>query len=192
MGLRLPGSDVLHDCGPAARLRNAAQSAYEDYETADQVREELATMLSHGEPKLRRAPRAGGEHAGSWAAVFLPAVLDGLYAIHDRPRPAASRRLELLHTVPLSLEERRQVNVGCTEPAKERLSAIAALYRCSQSGLARRTWQGPRRGLHAAAEPAVDAGENVETQEHFVVTAEDVAHPAGAVPAGRGVGRCRG
>lgn len=121
-------ADVLHDCGPAAGLRSAAQSAYEDYETPEQVRQELATMLWHGQPKLRRAQRAGGEHAGYWASLLLPEILDGLYAIHDRPRPAGSRRLDLLHTVPLSAEERRQVKLSCTGSAKERLSATAALY----------------------------------------------------------------
>ncbi len=121
-------AEVLHDCGPAARLRSAAQSAYEGYATPEDVRQELATMLCHAQPKLRRALRTGDEHAGYWASVLLPAVLDALYAIHDRPRPAASRRLDLLHTVPLSLDERRHVNVSCTGSANERLSAIAALY----------------------------------------------------------------
>ena len=119
---------VLHNTGPAARLRSAAQSAYEDYETPEELREELATTLRHGEPKLRRALQAGDEQAGCWASVFLPGMLDGLYAIHDRPPPAGSRRLDLLHTLPLSAKERRHVNVSCTGSADERLSAIAALY----------------------------------------------------------------
>lgn len=104
----------------AVRLRH--------YETPGEVREELATLLRHGQPKLRRALRAGGEQAGYWASLFLPGVLDGLYAIHDRPPPAGSRRLDLLHTLPLSDQERRQVTRSCRGSADERLSAIAALY----------------------------------------------------------------
>ncbi len=121
-------AEVLYDTGPSARLRSAAQSAYDDYETPEEVREELATLHWHGEPKLRRALRTGGEQAGYWAAVFLPGVLDGLYAVHDRPPPAGSRRLDLLRTLPPSVKERRRVTVSCTGSADERLSAIAALY----------------------------------------------------------------
>jgi predicted nucleotidyltransferase len=97
-------ADVLHDTGAGARLRTAAQSAHDHYETPEQVRQELATTLRHGEPKLRRALQAGGEQAGYWASVFLPGVLDGLYAAYDRPPPAGSRRLDLLQTLPLSAE----------------------------------------------------------------------------------------
>ena len=120
-------ADVLHDTGPAARLRSAAQAAYGDYETPEEVREELAMMLWHGEPKLRRALQAGGEQAGYWASVFLPGILDGLYAVHDRPPPPGSRRLDLLRTLPISAEERRHVTVSCTGSANERLRAIAVL-----------------------------------------------------------------
>jgi predicted nucleotidyltransferase len=120
-------ADVLHDTGCAARLRSAAQFAYDAYETPEQLREELATTLRHGEPKLRRALQAGGEQAGYWALVFLPGILDALYAAHDRPPPPGSRRLDLLHTLPLSGEERRHVTVSCTGSADERLSAVADL-----------------------------------------------------------------
>jgi hypothetical protein len=121
-------ADVVYDTGPAARLRAAAQRAYAGYRTPEEVRQELAVSLWHGRPKLQRAVRAGGEHAGYWAAVFLPGILDGLYAVYDRPRPPGSRHLDFLHTLALSDEERHHVSVSCTGAPDERLAAIAALY----------------------------------------------------------------
>ena len=120
--------DVVYDTGPAARLRAAAQQAYAGYRTPAEVRQELATSLSHGRPKLQRALRADAEHAGYWASVFLPGILDGLYAAHDRPRPPGSRRLDYLHTLALSHEERHHVSVSCTGAPDQRLAAIAVLY----------------------------------------------------------------
>ena len=121
-------AEVLHDSGSAARLRRLAQSAYDGYETSAELRNELAALLGHGAPKLRRAVEAGGEQAGYCAALFLPAILDGLYAVHQRPQPAGSRRLDPLHTLPLSGEERHHVRVSCTGSPEQRVSAIAALH----------------------------------------------------------------
>jgi predicted nucleotidyltransferase len=121
-------ADVVYDTGPASRLRSAAQRAYDEYRTPEDVRQELAASLSHGQPKLRRALRASGEHAGYWASVLLPEILDGLYAVYDRPRPPGSRRLDLLHTLPLSGEERHRVTLSCTGSPEQRLKAIAVLY----------------------------------------------------------------
>ncbi len=121
-------AEVLYDSGSAGRLRRLAQSAYDGYETSAELRKELAALLRHGEPKLRRVVRAVGEQAGYCAALFLPGILDGLYAVHQRPQPAGSRRLDLLHTLPLSDEERHHVRVSCTGSPEQRVSAIAALH----------------------------------------------------------------
>ncbi len=129
-------AEVLYDTGPAARLRRCARSEYDAYETSDELRTELVALLEHGETRLRRARRDGGEHAGYCAALLLAGILDALYAAHDRPQPAASRRLELLHTLPLSTEQRHRVRVSCTGLPEERISAIASLHKTLTQQLA--------------------------------------------------------
>ncbi len=122
-------AEALYDSGPAARLRRCARSAYDAYETSEELRTQLVALLQHGEPKLRRALRAGGEQAGYCAALLLPVIVDGLYAAHHRPQPAGSRCLKLLHTLPLSNEQRHRVRVSCTGLPEERISAIASLHK---------------------------------------------------------------
>lgn len=89
-----------------------------------------------------------GTFASSDTLLLLPAALDALYAVHNRPRPAGSRRLKLLHTLPLSDEERYHVAVSCTGSAEERLSAIPALHEMRRH---RARTSGSRETLRAPA-----------------------------------------
>lgn len=121
-------AEVLVDDGAALAVQSDARRALAEYRTPAEVLGELSVLLWHGRAKVRRAERRGGIDAGYWAAVMTPSALDSLYAVHDRPPPPGSLRLDLLGELPLSQEDR--INVECILSAhapEERIAAVAAL-----------------------------------------------------------------
>jgi hypothetical protein len=64
---------------------------------------------------------------GFWASIGTPSLLDGLYAVHDVPLPAGSRRLSYLHLVNLDVEEQAWITQLLTGGPTERLLSAASL-----------------------------------------------------------------
>ena len=121
-------AEVLMDSGPADRLRQAARSVLQTYRTSAELRQLLATNLWHGQAKLDRAQASGTpRELGFWAALFVESVLDGLYAVHDVPLPAGSRRLAYLHLVPLTEDETALIDAMLTATSTGRFEATLDL-----------------------------------------------------------------
>ncbi|MFI6509019.1 nucleotidyltransferase domain-containing protein [Streptosporangium sp. NPDC050855] len=120
--------EAVHDSGPARRLAAQARAVLETYRTSAGLRQELASSLWHGQAKLDRAASADdAREQGFWASAFTETVVDALFAIHDVPRPAGSRRMAYLHRVPLSASEGRLLDVLLTARAPERFRALRTL-----------------------------------------------------------------
>lgn len=121
-------SDVVYDTGPAARLIDAAEATIGRYKTSDELKNELAVAFWHGQAKLDRASASGDEREyGFWASIVTPSLLDGLYAIHDVPLPAGSRRLSYLHLLDLDRDEQSWVTDLLSERPRRRLQAARSL-----------------------------------------------------------------
>jgi hypothetical protein len=121
-------AEILTDSGPAGCLVRAARGVLETYRASAELRALLATNLWHGQAKLDRAQASGTpRELGFWAAVFVEQVLDGLYAVHDVPLPAGSRRLAYLHLVPLTEDEAELVEAMLTGSPADRLAATSDL-----------------------------------------------------------------
>lgn len=121
-------AEALMDTGPAARLAAAARSVLTTYRTPDALREQLATLLWHGQAKLDRAQdRADPRELGFWAGLCVERVVDGLFAVHDVPLPAGARRLAYLHLLPLTDVEQAQLERVLTGTTTERFDATRLL-----------------------------------------------------------------
>jgi predicted nucleotidyltransferase len=121
-------AEPLMDTGPAARLREAAETVLASYRTSAKLRELLATFLWHGQAKLDRARATGNpRELGYWSALCTETVLDGLFAVHDVPLPAGARRLAYLDRVPLDIEECSLVDAMLTAEPARRLEATMHL-----------------------------------------------------------------
>jgi predicted nucleotidyltransferase len=119
---------VIFDSGPAARLIEAARDTLGRYKTGPALKNELAVLLWHGRAKLDRAMTSGdSREQGFWASIVTPSLLDGLYAVHDVPLPAGSRRLSYLHLVNLDVEEQAWITQLLTGGPTERLLSAASL-----------------------------------------------------------------
>ncbi|GAA3446838.1 nucleotidyltransferase domain-containing protein [Planomonospora venezuelensis] len=120
--------EVMYDSGPAERLAAQARVVLETYRTSAELRQNLASLLWHGQAKLDRAARLDdAREQGFWASVFTETVIDALFAIHDVPRAAGSRRMAYLHRVPLSASEKRLLDTLLTARASERFRALRRL-----------------------------------------------------------------
>jgi predicted nucleotidyltransferase len=121
-------AEILMDSGPAGRLVKVGRRVLETYRTSAELRELLATDLWHGQAKLDRTQATGEpRELGFWAGLFVEAVLDGLYAVHDVPLPAGARRLAYLHLVPLTATESVLVDVMLTGTTTRRFEATRDL-----------------------------------------------------------------
>lgn len=121
-------AEPLMDSGPADRLERAAQNTLATYRTSPELRELLATFLWHSQAKLDRAQATGDpRELGYWSARCTETVLDGLFAIHDVPLPAGSRRLAYLGRVPLADEEHTLIDTMLTAEPSRRLEATMRL-----------------------------------------------------------------
>lgn len=117
------------------RLKEEAERSRQTYTASDELRQQLATMLWHGQAKIARAADEDEATQGFWAAVCVDTVLDGLYTIHDVPLPAGSRRLAYLDTVPLLADEQRLLQQYLIGSTTERFSALLQLTRHLREGL---------------------------------------------------------
>jgi predicted nucleotidyltransferase len=122
-------SQILYDEGDvAARLLQDAQEARRAYRTPQATLDEMAAAFWHGQSKVDRAvSRADALLRGYQAAVSVDWVIDALYALHDVPLPAASRRLHHLEEVPLDAVVRRDWELLLTGNVDERIAACARL-----------------------------------------------------------------
>jgi predicted nucleotidyltransferase len=142
-------AEALMDSGPADRLVKAAGGVLKTYRTSAELRELLATTLWHGQAKLDRAQAAGTpRELGYWAAVCTESVLDGLYAVHDVPLPAGSRRLAYLHLVPLTEDEDTLIDAMLTGSPAGRFEAIMILTARLRTGLGPADHERTNRGHH--------------------------------------------
>jgi predicted nucleotidyltransferase len=121
-------AEVLFDSGVAARLISDANDVKTGYLTPMSVLDDLAVGLWHGQGKLDRAlasndPVVRGYHA----AVAVDWIIDALFAVHDIPLPAVSRRLDYLADVPLDPGVARDWSILLTGGVNERLETVATL-----------------------------------------------------------------
>lgn len=120
--------DLLFDRGAGLVLRADAEDVLKSYRTPDALRAAIAASLWHGQAKLdRAADGATPEELGYWASVFVPSVIDGLFAVRDVPLPAGSRRLHYLDLLHLTAWEDTVLKRALTGTPVERLTATADL-----------------------------------------------------------------
>lgn len=120
--------EIVYDTGPAARLAALASATLESYRTPPAVRRTLATYLWHSQAKLDRAALSGDPRVqGFWVSLLVEQVVDGLYAIHDVPRAAGSRRLDYLHRLGLTAEEKQWLDAMLTGETYARFDATRRL-----------------------------------------------------------------
>ncbi|MBG0830712.1 nucleotidyltransferase domain-containing protein [Planomonospora sp. ID67723] len=128
--------EVVHDSGPAERLAARARAVLETYRTSVEARQNLASLLWHGQAKLDRAAESGDvREQGFWSSICVETVVDALYAIHDVPRTAGSRRMAHLRMVPLTEHEEDLLDALLTAPARERFQALRHLMAHLRSAL---------------------------------------------------------
>lgn len=120
--------EALHDDGAGARLIRAAHEVRSAYKTPKAVLHDMAVAFWHGQAKVDRAlVSVDPAEKGYQASVAVDWILDALYALHDVPLPAASRRLHYLKDVPLDSGMRRDWQSLLTGEVNERLNANARL-----------------------------------------------------------------
>ena len=121
-------AEVLEDSkGVAAELLTAARTARSEYRTPPELRRRIATMFHHGHAKLKRATGGPAAVRGYWASICTEMVLDALYAVHDAPLPAGSRRREHLGEIGLSTTELALVDHLLDGSTEERFAALLRL-----------------------------------------------------------------
>lgn len=120
--------ELLFDRGAGIRLRAAAQQVLDSYRTPDALRADIAATLWHGQAKLDRAAKgARPEEFGYWASILVAGLIDGLFASHDVPLPAGSRRLHYLDLACLTAWEHAALQRALTAGPEERFAATVAL-----------------------------------------------------------------
>lgn len=121
-------AEVLHDSGIAQELIAAAREALTRYRTPQSVLEELAVEFWHGQAKVDRAlASADPAVRGYQASLAVDWIIDSLFAVHNAPVPAASRRLDYLAGVDLEPDIERLWIALLTGNADARLDAAAKL-----------------------------------------------------------------
>ncbi|MHB1533761.1 MAG: nucleotidyltransferase domain-containing protein [Acidimicrobiales bacterium] len=124
----LDGGQVLVDDGTVRRLRSMAERVLATFVTPVEVRAEIATMLWHGRAKAYRALSSGDDGVcGYWAALMLPTVLDGLFALYNQPCVPGSRRLDVLSGIVLDNDDAQLLDEGLIGTPRHRLEAVTAL-----------------------------------------------------------------
>jgi predicted nucleotidyltransferase len=119
---------ILHDDGVGARLVDAAREARRAYKTPKAVLDEMAAAFWHGQAKVDRALASADPMTRAYqASLAVDWIIDALYAVHDVPLPAASRRLHYLEDVPLDTGMRRDWQSLLTGDVDERIHANARL-----------------------------------------------------------------
>jgi predicted nucleotidyltransferase len=120
--------EVVYDTGPAARLAALATATLANYRTPAGVRSMLAAGMWNCQAKLERAAISGDPRVqGFWVSLLVEPIVDGLYAIHDVPRAAGSRRLAYLHRLDLTDEESRLLDTMLTGDTLARFDATREL-----------------------------------------------------------------
>lgn len=118
---------VLFDDGSGRRLQQQAQAVQESYRASPELRSLLATSLWHGQAKLGRAIHGDDQVRGYWAGICVETIIDALYTVHDVPLPAGSRRMDYLHLVSLTVEERKDLAQLLTGTTQQRFEAATRL-----------------------------------------------------------------
>lgn len=119
---------IVYDTGPAARLAALASATLANYRTPAGVRGTLAAEFWHGQAKLDRAAgSADPREQGFWASLLVEHVVDGLYAIHNVPRAAGSRRLAYLSWLDLTPRESHLLDTMLTGETLARFDATQQL-----------------------------------------------------------------
>jgi predicted nucleotidyltransferase len=122
-------AEALHDGnGVAARLSSLARLRFADYRAPAELRQGLAGFWWHVRPKMAAVLAAGDLQAvGYFAGTILEAVVETVFAVHDRPLPPGSQRFEVLKALPLPPERRELLARLCVGDPAQRLGAALEL-----------------------------------------------------------------
>jgi predicted nucleotidyltransferase len=122
-------AEALHDeNGVAARLSSLARQRFDNYRAPAELRQALAGFWWHVRPKMAAVLAAGDPQAiGYFAGAVLETVVETVFAVHDRPLPPGSQRLEVLKELPLPQDSRGLLARLCVGDPTQRLGAALEL-----------------------------------------------------------------